>query len=102
MAEGRELHECGKGECLLKAHGHQGPYALVSLGKTTAHPDGAWRFVNVQIPDQDGGGQRTYSVEVLTGRVEEESHWRMVRPSMRTQKDLRMLPVLARNRKRLL
>lgn len=52
-----------------KADGHRGPYALVSLGKTTAHPDGAWCFLNVQIPD--GGGQRTYFVDVRTGRVEE-------------------------------
>lgn len=56
---------------LLKAHGHRGPYALVSLGKTTAHPDGAWCFLNVQIPDGEGGGQRTYFVDVRTGRVEE-------------------------------
>ena len=56
---------------LLKAHGHRGPYALVSLGKTTAHPDGVWCFLNVQIPDPDGGGQRTYIVDVHTGQVEE-------------------------------
>lgn len=56
---------------LLKAHGLQGPYARVSLGKTTAHPDGAWCFLNVQIPDAIGGGQRTYFVDVRTGRVEE-------------------------------
>ena len=59
---------------LLKAHGHRGPYALVSLGKTTAHPDGAWCFLNVQIPDPDGGGQRTYFVDVRTGRVEETQY----------------------------
>lgn len=56
---------------LLKAHGHQGPYARVSLGKTTAHPDGVWCFLNVQITDAEGGGQRTYFVDVRTGRVEE-------------------------------
>ena len=56
---------------LLKAHGHRGPYACVSLGKTRAHPDGAWCFLNVQIPNSEGGGQRTYSVDVRTGRVEE-------------------------------
>ena len=54
---------------LLKADGHRGPYALVSLEKTMAHPDGVWCFLNVQIPD--GGGQRTYVVDVRTGRVEE-------------------------------
>ena len=54
---------------LLKAHGHRGPYELVSLEKTTAHPDGVWCFLNVQIPD--GGGHRTYIVDVRTGRVEE-------------------------------
>lgn len=56
---------------LLKARGHQGAYACVSLGKTTAHPDGVWCFRNVQIPDAEGGGQRHYSVDVRTGRVEE-------------------------------
>ena len=56
---------------LLKANGHRGPYACVSLGKTTAHPDGAWCFLNVQITDAEGGGQRTYFVDVRTGRVEE-------------------------------
>ena len=56
---------------LLKAAGHRGPYALVSLGKTAAHPDGVWCFLNVQIPDPDGGGQRTYIVDVRTGQVEE-------------------------------
>ena len=56
---------------LLKADEHRGPYALVSLGKTTAHPDGAWCFLNVQISDSEGGGQRTYFVDVRTGRVEE-------------------------------
>ena len=56
---------------LLKAQGHRGPYALVSLGNTTAHPYGGWCFLNVQIPDPDGGGQRTYIVDVRTGRVEE-------------------------------
>ena len=56
---------------LLKAHGHRGPYALVSLGKTRAHPDGAWCFLNVQIPDGAGGGERHYFVDVRTGRVEE-------------------------------
>ena len=56
---------------LLKAQGHRGPYALVSLGNTTAHPYGGWCFLNVQIPDPEGGGQRTYIVDVRTGRVEE-------------------------------
>ena len=56
---------------LLKAHGHRGPYALVSLGTTEAHPDGVWCFLHVQIPDDAGGGERTYIVDVRTGRVEE-------------------------------
>ena len=56
---------------LLKASGREGPYALVSLGKTTAHPDGAWCFLNAQITDAQGGGQRTFRVDVRTGRVEE-------------------------------
>ena len=59
---------------LLKAHGHRGRYALVSLGKTTAHLDGGWCFLNVQIPDPDGGGQRTYIVDVRTGQVEETEY----------------------------
>ena len=56
---------------LLKAQGHLGPYELVSLANTTAHPYGGWCFLNVQIPDPEGGGQRTYIVDVRTGRVEE-------------------------------
>ena len=56
---------------LLKAGGHRGPYALVSLGITTAQPDGVWCFLNVQIPDGEGGGERTFIVDVRTGRVEE-------------------------------
>ena len=56
---------------MLKANGQEGPYALVSLGKNALHEDGAWCFLNVQVPDAEGGGQRTYFVDVRTGRVEE-------------------------------
>lgn len=56
---------------LLKAHGQHGPYACVSLGKNAAHPHGAWCFLNVQITDAQGGGQRTFWVDVRTGRVEQ-------------------------------
>ena len=59
---------------LLKAQGHLGSYALVSLGNTTAHPYGGWCFLNVQIPDPEGGGQRTYIVDVRTGQVEETGY----------------------------
>lgn len=68
---------------LLKADGHRGPYALIVLRKTTAHPDGTWRFVNVQNPDAEGGGQRTFNVDVRTGRVDEEKPWQItVKPSL--------------------
>lgn len=56
---------------LLKARGHRGPYELVSLQITTAHPEGVWCFLNVQLTDAEGGGQRTFIVDVRTGRVEE-------------------------------
>ena len=58
----------------LKASGRQGPYATVSLAWTRTHPDGAWCFLNVQITDAQGGGQRTYFVDVRTGRVEETQY----------------------------
>ena len=59
---------------LLKGAGHGGKYALVSMQKTVAHPDGGWCFLNVQITDAEGGGQRTYVVDVRTGGVEERQY----------------------------
>ena len=56
---------------LLKAYGKHGPYQLVAIETTKRNPDGAWRFLNVQISDHDGGGQRTYFVDVRTGRIDE-------------------------------
>ena len=62
---------------LLKADGHRGPYASVDLVKTMAHPDGAWCFLKVQMPD---GGQRNYHVDVRTGRVEQTLYCQDWRP----------------------
>ena len=58
-------------DTLLKAHGQLGPYQLVMLWKTKTHPELAWCFLNVQITDEQGGGQRSFFVYVRTGRVEE-------------------------------
>ena len=55
---------------LLKAQGWRGPYDQVSLGKTTAHSDGAWCFHNVQIP-HGPLGQSIFLVDVRTAQVEE-------------------------------
>ena len=60
---------------VLKAHGHHGPYEMVGIQKTPAYPDGEWRFFNVRVTDQEGGGQRTFNVDVRTGRVDVDHWW---------------------------
>ena len=64
-----------RADILLKAQGHRGPYALVSLEKVPGHPNATWLFRKVQIPDGEGGGERTYFVDVRTGRVGEYSFY---------------------------
>ncbi|KAM0795252.1 hypothetical protein BDR22DRAFT_826229 [Usnea florida] len=54
---------------LLKAHGHTGCYQVVTLGKITAQGNESWRFTNVLVPDSEGGGQRTFVVDVRTGQI---------------------------------
>ena len=58
---------------LLKAHGHRGRYQVVTLGKTTAQGNESWRFTNVLIPDSEGGGQRSFIIDVRTGQIEKFS-----------------------------
>lgn len=59
---------------LLKAYGHSGRYQVVTLGKITAQGNESWRFTNVLVPDSEGGGQRTFVIDVRTGHIS-QFHW---------------------------